>query len=90
MYVLEDAPRLVRGMITHSIKGSTPKEDYEHVVLVFHGEKQLKEAAGFERADDAYLLMVDSAGAIQWRYHGPVTDQAVEQATAAFKNAGAP
>ena len=80
-----------RGFVdlTHSIKGSTSKEECEHVVLVYRGEKELKEAAGFERPDDACLLAIDSAGAIQWRYHGAVTDQAVEQIAPALNKAGA-
>src|SRR5690349_9633332 len=39
--VLEDVPRLVRGMATHGIKSGTPKDQYDRFVLVFHGEKQL-------------------------------------------------
>jgi hypothetical protein len=77
--VLEDVPRLVRGMATHGIKSGTPKDQYDHFLLVYHGEKQLKEAAGFDRPDDAYLLAIDGTGVVRWRYHGPVTDQAVEQ-----------
>ena len=77
--VLEDVPRLVRGMATHGIKSGTPKDQYDRFVLVYRGEKQLKEAAGFDRSDDAYLLVIDGSGAIRWRYHGPVTDAAVEQ-----------
>jgi hypothetical protein len=77
--VLEDVPRLVRGMATHGIKSGTPKDQYDRFLLVYHGEKQLKEAAGFDRPDDAYLLVVDGSGAVRWSYHGPVTDAAVEQ-----------
>ncbi|HKE27604.1 MAG TPA: hypothetical protein VKB88_34855 [Bryobacteraceae bacterium] len=77
--VLEDVPRLVRGMVTHGIKGSVPKEQYDRFILVYHGEKELKQAAGFDRPDDAYLLVIDRAGAVHWSFHGPVTDAAVEQ-----------
>lgn len=76
--VLEDAPRFVRGMASHSIKGAIPKDQYDRFLLVYHGEKQLKEAAGFDRPDDAYLLVIDSIGTIRWRGHGPVSDAAVE------------
>jgi hypothetical protein len=82
--VLEDVPRLVRGMATHGIKSGTPKDQYDHFALVYHGEKQLKQAAGFDRPDDAYLLVIDGAGAIRWSYHGPVTDAAVEQLAGQF------
>jgi len=77
--VLEDVPRLVRGMAVHGIKSGTPKEEHGRFLLVYHGEKELKAAAGFEQPDDAYLLAIDGAGAIRWRYHGPPTDAAAEQ-----------
>ena len=77
--VLEDAPRLVRGMAAHGIKSSIPKDQYDRFVLVYHGEKELKQAAGFDRPNDAYLMVIDGAGAIRWRYHGPVNDDAVKE-----------
>ena len=83
--VLEDVPRLMRGMVSHSIKGSIPREEHDRFLLVYHGEKELKQATGFNRPDDAYVLAIDGGGAIQWRFHGPVTDAAVEQAAAALK-----
>jgi hypothetical protein len=83
--VLEEVPRLVRGMATHGIKGSVPKDQYDRFLLVYHGEKELKQAAGFEQPDDAYLLVLDPAGTIKWRYHGAPTDAAFDQIQAAVK-----
>jgi hypothetical protein len=77
--VLEDVPHLVRGMVSHSIKSGIPKEQYDKFLLVYHGEKDLKQVAGFDHPDDAYLLVIDSAGAVRWSFHGPVTDGAVEE-----------
>jgi hypothetical protein len=77
--VLEDVPRLVRGMVSHSIKGAIPKDQYDRFLLVYHGEKGLKQAAGFDRPDDAYVLVIDKTGSIRGSYHGPVTDTAIEQ-----------
>ena len=78
--VLEDAPRLMRGVITHSIKGSIPQNQHDRFLLVYHGEKAMKQAAGFEQPDDAYVLVIDGAGKIRWRFHGAVTDAAIDQA----------
>jgi len=77
--VLEDAPRLVRGMAVHAMKGGVPEDQRDHFVVLYHNEKELKEAAGFDRADDAYVLLLDKDGVIQWKFHGPVTDAAVEE-----------
>ena len=75
--VLEDAPRLVRGMAIHGIKGSVPENERDHFIIVLHGERELKEAAGFDTPDDAYLLLLDSDGTVRWRYHGPFSDSAL-------------
>lgn len=80
--VLEDVPRLMRGMVSHSVKGSIPQAQHDRCLLVNHGEKELKHAVGFDRPEDAYVLVTDSAGSIQWRFHGPVTNDAVEQIAA--------
>ena len=77
--VLEDVPRLVRGMAVHGIKSGVPEERRARFLLVYHNEKQLKLAAGFSAPDDAYLLVLDKSGAIRWKYHGPVTDQAFRE-----------
>src|SRR5262249_19870454 len=51
--VLQDVPKLVRGMVVHGIKSGVPKEAYDRFVVVYSGEKALKDAAGFDRPDDA-------------------------------------
>ena len=84
--VLEDVPRLMRGMVSHSIKSSIRKEQYDRFLLVYHGEQELKQVAGFDRPDDAYLLVIDRAGAVRWSFHGPVTDAAVEQIASQFSH----
>jgi len=77
--VIEDAPRLVRGMILSGLKGSVPKERHTRVLTVTKGEKELKAAVGFERGDDAYIVLLNGDGAIQWRHHGAPDDGAVAE-----------
>lgn len=72
--VLEDAPRLIRGMIVHAMRGSTPAGERDHFLTVVHGENDLKRAAHFAKPDDAYVLLLDSNGQIQWRIHGQASD----------------
>ena len=80
--VLEDVPRLVRGMVTHSIRSATPKAQHDRFLLVYHGEKELKTAVMFDRSDDAYLLVIDGTGSVRFSFHGPVTDDAAQQVIA--------
>jgi len=76
--VLEDAPRLVRGMAVRGMKGGVAEDQRDHFVVIYHNEKELKRAATFDRPDDAYVLLLDKDSAIHWRFHGAVTDTAVE------------
>jgi hypothetical protein len=77
--VLQDVPRLVRGMAVAGIKSGVPQEQRERFLLVFSGEKELKEAVGFDRPNDAYLILMDADGAIRWRFHGELNDSSLAE-----------
>ncbi len=77
--VLEDVPKLVRGMASHGIKSGVPENQRGRFLLVYHNEKELKQAAGFSTPDDAYVLVVDKSGGIPWKYHGAVSEAAFDQ-----------
>jgi hypothetical protein len=77
--VLEDAPRFVRGMITHAMKGSTPADRQDHFLIVVQGEAELKKAVAFSESDDAYVLLLDGTGDVRWRAHGAVSDAAFRE-----------
>ncbi|HWC95181.1 MAG TPA: hypothetical protein VG456_00490 [Candidatus Sulfopaludibacter sp.] len=82
--VLEDVPRLVRGMASHGIKSGVPENQRDHFLLVYHGEKEMKQAAGFSTPDDAYILVLDKTGAIRWKFHGALTDAALGELKTAY------
>lgn len=77
--VLEDAPRLVRGMAVHSMKSGVPAQKRDHFVVVYHGENELKRITGFQRPEEAYILLLDPRGEIQWVRHGSVSDGAFQE-----------
>jgi hypothetical protein len=68
--VLEDAPRLIRGMIKSGIRRGTPPAEQDRFVVIVHGEQDLKRFVGFSGPDDAYLLLVDAIGQVRWKGHG--------------------
>lgn len=82
--VLQDAPKMVRGMIRHGMRGSVPKDEQEAFVLIYEGEDAWKTFAGFSGADDAYVVLVDSTGTPRARVHGKTPD---EQSIGVLKNA---
>jgi hypothetical protein len=40
--VLEDAPRLVRGMAVHGMKSGVPAQQHDRFVVVYHGENEFE------------------------------------------------
>jgi len=77
--VLEAAPRLLRGIISRGIKSGIPKTGYDRFLLVYQHEAELKKAAGFSTPDDAYVLLLAPDGSIRWRFHGPVSEEALDE-----------
>jgi hypothetical protein len=67
---LEDAPRLLRGMITGSIRRGTPPAEQDRFVTLFQSEAELKRFVAFSSPDDAYLLLLDTNGEVKWHGHG--------------------
>jgi hypothetical protein len=76
--VLQDAPRLVRGMALHGIKSSVPKPKQDHFLVLYSDEDRLKSAAQFQAPDEAYLILIGADGSIQWCFHGSFTHTALK------------
>jgi hypothetical protein len=77
--LLEDAPRLVRGMAVAGIKSSVAQNQRDHFLILVHHEKELKASAGFETPNDAYVVLTDQQGAIRWRFHGSFNESALAE-----------
>jgi hypothetical protein len=73
--VLQDAPKMVRGLIRHGMGGSIPKDEQDSFVLLYQDEDVWNKLADFSHPNNAYLLLVDAADNIRWRTHGEVADQ---------------
>ncbi|MGH9436450.1 MAG: hypothetical protein ACRD22_00800 [Terriglobia bacterium] len=79
--VLEDAPRFVQGMIVRRMKHGVPAQEHKSFLVVYHGEKELKQITGFNDSGQAYILVLDPKGEIEWRHHGPPTNAAFNELT---------
>ena len=77
--VLEDVPRLVRGMVISGIKKGVKEDLRDHFVPILEGESELKKLVGYKEADDAYLVVLNTAGEIVWQIHGSFSDSAYGQ-----------
>ena len=72
--VLEDVPRLIRGMVISGIKKGVPEKTRDHFVPVLQGEAELKKAVNYSAPDDAYLVILNREGKVVQQIHGPITD----------------
>ena len=68
--VLEDAPRLIRGMITSGMKKSVPESERANFVPVLHSEADIKKLVNYKEPDDAYLVVLDRSGKVAYQTHG--------------------
>jgi hypothetical protein len=74
MPVLASVPKLLRGWVLSKIKGSVPPVAQGRFLPVLDHEGDWKAAAGFGRADVAYILVVDGNGKVCWKTEGPASD----------------
>lgn len=72
--VLEDVPRLFRGMVISGIRKGVPENKRDHFVPILQGEAELKRLVDYKEADDAYLVILDRAGNIAQQIHGTPND----------------
>ena len=73
--VLQDAPKLVRGMIKHGMRGGVPQNEQGSFALLYKDEDVWKKLVDFTDVNDAYILLTDSTGRIRWHAHGKAPDQ---------------
>ncbi len=72
--VLEDVPRLFRGMVISGIRKGIPESKRDHFVPILQGEAELKKLVHYNETDDAYLVVLDRAGDILEQNHGSPDD----------------
>lgn len=77
--VLEDVPRLIRGIVISSIKKGVPENRRAHFVPIVQDEAQLKRLVNYKEPDDAYLVTLDESGHVAAQIHGPFSDAAYAQ-----------
>jgi predicted transcriptional regulator len=74
MPVLEDVPKIVRGMVMKSIRSGVPATEQPHFLPVLDNEAEWKKVTRFRNPDDAYVVVVDGDGNIRWQISGKVSD----------------
>ena len=77
--VIEDAPRMIRGMITSGMKKGVPENQRAYMVPVVHQEAELKKLVNYGAADDAYIVVLDRNGKVVWQTHGSTAGAAYDE-----------
>ena len=67
---LEDAPRLIRGLIKSGMRKDVPLEAQDRFVLLFKDSAEWKKFVNCVDSDEGYLLLLGADGEIKWRGHG--------------------
>jgi hypothetical protein len=77
--VLEEVPRLIRGMVISGIRKGVPDDMRDHFVPIVNGEAELKKLVNYKEPDDAYLVVLNRSGRIVAQIHGSLADAAYAQ-----------
>jgi hypothetical protein len=72
--VLEDVPRLIRGMVISSMRKGVPDNMRDHFVPILQGETALKKFVNYGEPDDAYLVILSRDGKIVEQSRGAPND----------------
>ena len=70
MPILESVPHLVRGMMSSGMRKDIPKEKQANFLLVYHDEDKWKQVCGYQKSDDAFIVLVDKTGEVRWHGSG--------------------
>jgi hypothetical protein len=84
--VLEDVPRLFRGMVISGIKKGVPENKRDHFVPILQNEEELKKLVRYREPDDAYLIILGRDGHIIQQLHGTPNDENYGQVKSAIES----
>ena len=76
MPVLESVPRLLRSWVLKKIRDQVPEREQARFLPLLDHESDWKKVAGYGKADEAYVLIVDAGGAVRGKVEGTASDAA--------------
>ena len=74
MPMLASVPRLLRGWVLKKIAAEIPQPAQGRFLPLYDDEPEWRAAAGYTKPDDAYVLVVDGAGVVQFHAQGQATE----------------
>jgi hypothetical protein len=84
--VLEEAPRILHGMIVSGMKKGVPEGERANFIPVMHNEAELKKLVSYKEADDAYVVVLDRTGTIAFQTHSGIDASGYAELRAKVQN----
>ncbi|MDP8980648.1 MAG: mitochondrial ATPase complex subunit ATP10 [Acidobacteriota bacterium] len=79
LMMLESVPRILRGMVSSSIRKQVPPAMYDRFTLIFRDEEMWKQRLAAFDDRHAYVLLINDAARICWMGSGRFSDLAFQQ-----------
>ena len=76
MPVVAGVPRLMRGLVMKQIASEVSDRGKHHFVPITDNETRWRSLAHVTDANQAYILLVNASGNVEWTTAGPLTDAA--------------
>lgn len=70
--VIDDVPRLFRGLVASGIRKGVPAALHDRFLLVTEQGQAWRALAGYAQPDAAYLLLFDARRELRWHASGPL------------------
>ena len=78
MPVVAGVPRLMRGLVMKQIAAEVSDRGKHHFVPITDNEARWRALAHVTDPNQAYLLLVNASGRVEWTTSGPLTDAAYQ------------
>ena len=89
MPMLAEVPRVLRGVVVRTMRKDVPEPAQARFVPLIEDEARWKDLVGYGRPEDAYVVVIDGAGKVSGREHGPATEASFAEVKARVASAEA-
>jgi ATP10 protein len=76
--MLEEVPRIFRGMVKSGIKKGVPQQLWNHFLIVTSDEVAWKKYLNVTDDDLPYVLLIDGSGSVIWKDQGVLDEKKYE------------
>jgi hypothetical protein len=71
---MQGLPGMVKPMVLHGMRKVIKGEEQSRFLVLFTGDNEWRQLAGYADPKEAYVLLVDSTGQLRWHTRGSTAD----------------